>query len=116
MLTNIPLTQNISNNIFEKLDKPQTNISCSDLLNNKLKIRKYYDMCLLHCKTQVFDLPYINDKILLNGHEMRCKSISMIAETLKVLRVDLGYDDEFVSIYIYTHTSYKLIRYLNVNI
>lgn len=96
-LTNIPAEQNISENIFGTLEElPMDNFQLK-LSNDQLKARKYYDTCLLHCKTQIFNLPFLDDKLFLTGWDMRCKSISMIAETLKILRLDLNYNDEFVS-------------------
>lgn len=95
--TNIP-EQNIAKNIFDRLDREVPNdISQLESSSNKLTIDQYYKTCLLHCKTQVFDLPYLDDKILLNEY-MKFKSISMIAETLKVLRINLDYNEELVSV------------------
>lgn len=95
--TNIP-KQNIAKNIFDRLGREVPNdISQLESSSNKLTIDQYYKTCLLHCKTRVFDLPYLDDKILLNEY-MKFKSISMIAETLKVLRINLDYNEELVSI------------------
>jgi len=95
--TNIP-KQNIAKNIFDRLGREVPNdISQLELSSNKLTIDQYYKTCLLHCKTRVFDLPYLDDKILLNKY-MKFKSISMIAETLKVLRINLDYNEELVSV------------------
>lgn len=94
---NIP-KQNIAKNIFDRLGREVPNdISQLELSSNKLTIDQYYKTCLLHCKTRVFDLPYLDDKILLNKY-MKFKSISMIAETLKVLRINLDYNEELVSV------------------
>ncbi|GAB1863117.1 hypothetical protein CAJAP_04196 [Camponotus japonicus] len=93
--TNIP-KQNIAKNIFDRLGREVPNdISQLELSSNKLTIDQYYKTCLLHCKTRVFDLPYLDDKILLNKY-MKFKSISMIAETLKVLRINLDYNEELI--------------------
>lgn len=93
---NIPPTQNIAMNIFHG-EVPEDIAQLNDKLNDKLTIQQYYQMCLLHCKTRVFNLSYLDDKILLDCY-MKVKSISMIVETLKVLRFDLHYDDKMVSI------------------
>lgn len=96
--TNIPKQQNIAKNIFDRLGREIPNdISQLESLSNKLTINQYYKTCFLHCKTRVFNLPYLDDKILLNEY-MKCKSISMIAETLKVLRINLDYNEELVSV------------------
>lgn len=98
--TNIPVEQNITKNIFDRLGCEVPNdISQLESSSNKLTVQQYYKECLLHCKTRVFNLPYLDDKILL--HEcMKFKSISMIAETLKVLRINLDYNEELVSVFL----------------
>lgn len=93
--TNIPAEYNIVENIFNRLGH-EVAIDISKLkVNDKMTMRQYYETCLLHCKTRIFNLPYLDDKILLHSY-MKCKSISMIAETLKILRVDLDYDEQMV--------------------
>lgn len=91
---NIPDKINIVTNIFG--GKVPKDISQSKL-SDKMTVEQYYQMCLLHCKTEKFSLPYLDDKILLHSY-MKLKSINMIAETLKILRIDLHYDDTMVSI------------------
>ncbi|KAM0727376.1 Transcription termination factor 5, mitochondrial [Formica fusca] len=94
--TNIPIEQNIAKNIFDRLGREvPSDISQMESLSNKLTIHQYYKECLLHCKTRVFNLPYLDDKILLHEY-MKFKSISMIAETLKVLRINLDYNEELI--------------------
>lgn len=88
--------QNITLNIFGG-EAPEDISQLNDKLNDKLTLQQYYQLCLLHCKTRIFNLPYLDDKILLDSY-MKVKSISMIVETLKVLRLDLHYDDKMVSI------------------
>lgn len=96
--TNIPVEQNIAKNIFDRLGcEVPSNISQLESSSNKLTVHQYYKECLLHCKTRVFNLPYLDDKILLHKY-MKFKSISMIAETLKVLRINLDYNEELVSV------------------
>lgn len=90
---NIPPMQNIAMNIFN--DEVPKDIS--NKLNDELTLQQYYWICLLYCKTSVFNLPYLNDKILLSSY-IKIKSISMIVETLKVLRTDLHYNEEMVNI------------------
>jgi len=91
---NIPDKINIATNIFGgKVPKDISQLKLSD----KMTVEQYYQTCLLHCKTREFSLPYLDDKILLHSY-MKLKSISMIAETLKILRIDLHYDDKMVSI------------------
>lgn len=91
---NIPADQDIVTNIFG--DEVPEGIFQLKLSDN-LTVRQYYQACLLHCKTRVFNLPYLDDKILLRSY-VRIKSINLIAETLKFLRNDLQYDDKMVSI------------------
>lgn len=67
-----------------------------EILDDEMKTAEYYNMCLLSCKNKIFCLSNLDDKVLLKGDASH-KSISMIAETLKVLRLDLGYDNEYVS-------------------
>lgn len=93
-MTNIPAKQNIAMNIFG--GEVPKDISQLDL-NDNLTVQQYYQTCLLYCKTRIFNLPYLDDEILLHRY-IRMKSISMIAETLKVLRMDLHYDEQMVSI------------------
>ncbi|KAL6434909.1 hypothetical protein ACFW04_005225 [Cataglyphis niger] len=94
--TNIPVEQNIAKNIFNRLGCEVPNdISQLESSSNKLTLHQYYKECLLHCKTRVFNLPYLDDKILLHEY-MKFKSISMIAETLKVLRINLDYNEELI--------------------
>lgn len=88
---NIPPMQNIAMNIFN--DEVPKDIS--NKLNDELTLQQYYWICLLYCKTSVFNLPYLNDKILLSSY-IKIKSISMIVETLKVLRTDLHYNEEMI--------------------
>lgn len=95
-LTDIPLNQDIRKNICSKLGESPTNMCELDLSNNRMKTRDYYNKCLLSCKTQIFNLPNLDNTVLLKN-KIKHKSISMIAETLKVLRLDLGYDDKYVS-------------------
>ncbi|XP_077261094.1 mitochondrial transcription termination factor 5 [Temnothorax americanus] len=90
--TDIPVKQNIAANIFGgEIPKDISQLELSE----ELTLRQYYQKCLLYCKTRVFNLPYLDDKILLHSY-MKIKSISMIAETLKVLRLDLHYDNEMI--------------------
>lgn len=97
--TNIAVEQNITKNIFDRLGREvPSDISQLESSSNNLTVNQYYEACLLHCKTQIFDLPYLDDKILLHKY-MKFKSISMIAETLKVLRINLDYSEELVSVY-----------------
>lgn len=93
---NIPPEQNIAENILSKLGNHPIDSSLLESLSDKLSMRNYYQRCLLHCKKQ-FDLPDLDDKILLNKF-MVFKSISMIWETLKILRINVGYDNELVII------------------
>jgi len=90
---NIPANQNIAMNIFG--DEIPKDISTK--LNDNMTVEQYYQICLLYCKNRMFNLPYLDDKILLHSY-MKIKSISMIAETLKVLRLDLHYDEQIVNI------------------
>lgn len=92
---NIPAEQNIAANIFG--GKVPEDIFQLEKLNDKLTVEEIYQTCLLRCKSRILNLPYLDDKILLQKY-LKIKSISMIAETLKVLRIDLNYDDEMVSI------------------
>ncbi|XP_072750942.1 transcription termination factor 5, mitochondrial [Anoplolepis gracilipes] len=103
--TNIPVEQNIAKNIFDRLGCEVPNdISQLESSNDKMTINQYYHACLLHCKTQVFDLPYLDDKILLHKY-MKFKSISMIAETLKVLRINLEYNEKLIKKYPFVITA-----------
>ncbi|XP_032685871.1 transcription termination factor 5, mitochondrial isoform X2 [Odontomachus brunneus] len=95
-LTNIPLDQDIRKNISSRLCGSPTNMYELDLSNNRMKTRDYYNKCLLSCKTQIFNLPNLDDTVLLKN-DIKHKSISMIAETLKVLRLDLDYDDKYIT-------------------
>ncbi|XP_011159212.1 transcription termination factor 5, mitochondrial [Solenopsis invicta] len=90
---NIPAEQNIAANIFGG-EIPENLIHLKKL-NDNLTVLEYYQTCLLHCKNRIFNVPYLDDKILLQKH-LKIKSISMVAETLKVLRNDLKYDDEMI--------------------
>ncbi|XP_011877924.1 PREDICTED: uncharacterized protein LOC105567577 isoform X2 [Vollenhovia emeryi] len=89
---NIPANQDIAEHIFD--GRVPEDISQLELSDN-LTVLEYYQRCLLYYKTRVFGLPYLDDKILLSRY-MKIKSISMIADTLKVLRVDLQYDDKMI--------------------
>lgn len=92
---NIPANQNIATNIFGgEIPKELSQLS------NTLTTEEYYQTCLLYCKNRMFDLQYLDDKILLHRY-IQIKSISMIAETLKVLRLELSYDDKMVNITFY---------------
>ncbi|KMQ92730.1 hypothetical protein RF55_7244 [Lasius niger] len=94
--TNIAVEQNITKNIFDRLGREvPSDISQLESSSNNLTVNQYYEACLLHCKTRIFDLPYLDDKILLHKY-MKFKSISMIAETLKVLRINLDYSEELI--------------------
>lgn len=94
-ITNLSDEHNIAENIFAKLgDKVPNEISQLEY-NDKLTIHEYYKACLLYCKNQIFDLSYLDDKVLLNSY-LYFKSISMIAETLKILRIDLGFDEKMI--------------------
>ncbi|XP_011707905.1 PREDICTED: uncharacterized protein LOC105462759 isoform X1 [Wasmannia auropunctata] len=92
--TNIPAEQNIAMNIFGG----EFSDDISKLgLNDNLTVEEYYQKCLLYCKSRIFNLPYLDDKIFLDNKNLKkVKSISMIAETLKVLRLDLGYDEKMI--------------------
>ncbi|XP_029154898.1 transcription termination factor 5, mitochondrial [Nylanderia fulva] len=93
---NIPVEQNIAKNIFDRLGREvPSDISKLESSSNSLTVNQYYQACLLHCKTRVFDLPYLDDKILLHKY-MKFKSISMIAETLKILRINLDYNEDLI--------------------
>lgn len=93
--TNIPADYNVVENIFNRLGR-EVAIDTSQLkVNDKMTTKQYYETCLLHCKTKIFNLPYLDDEILLHSY-MKCKSISMIAETLKILRVDLDYNEQMI--------------------
>ncbi|KYN28404.1 hypothetical protein ALC57_02131 [Trachymyrmex cornetzi] len=87
---NIPTEQNIATNIFGH--KVPEDIS---KLHDTLTVQEYYQTCLLYYKNRVFNLSYLDDKILLHSY-IKMKSIRMIAETLKVLRLDLHYDEEMI--------------------
>ncbi|KYN41807.1 hypothetical protein ALC56_03737, partial [Trachymyrmex septentrionalis] len=87
---NIPAEQNIAANIFGS-EVPEHIFK----LSNTLTVQEYYWKCLLYCKNQIFNLPYLDDKILLHKY-IKIKSIRMITETLKVLRLDLHYDEKII--------------------
>ncbi|KAL0124333.1 hypothetical protein PUN28_006279 [Cardiocondyla obscurior] len=88
----IPPYQSIAVNIFgNEASKEISKLELSD----KMTLKQYYQRCLLYCKTHVFNLPYLDDKILLDRYT-KIKSISMITETLKVLRTDVGYDEKII--------------------
>lgn len=95
-LTNIPLKQDIKKNILSRFDKSEIDMSQLILLNSVMKTKDYYNQCVLFCKNGIFDLPDLDDKVLLET-DIKYKSISMIAETLKVLRLDLHCDNQYVS-------------------
>lgn len=95
-LTDIPFEQDIRKNIFSRLSEPLTDLSQIEPLDDQMKVKDYYNMCLKVCKTQIFNLPDLDDKVLLKSYMIN-KSISMIEETLKVLRLDLDCDNEYVS-------------------
>ncbi|XP_012057781.1 PREDICTED: uncharacterized protein LOC105620913 [Atta cephalotes] len=87
---NIPAEQNIAANIFG--DEVSEYIS---KLHDTLTVQEYYQTCLLYCKNRVFNLSYLDDKILLHSY-IKIKSIRMIAETLEILRLDLHYDEKMI--------------------
>jgi len=96
--TNLPIEQNIARNIFSRLNNEVPNEISQLESNNELTINEYYKACLLYCKNQIFNLSYLDNKVMLyNTGFVHFRSISMIAETLKVLRIDLGYDEKMVS-------------------
>ncbi|KAL6254378.1 hypothetical protein P5V15_014425 [Pogonomyrmex californicus] len=90
--TNIPAEQDIIKNIF--CHGVPDDISQLKL-NDGLTVHQYYQACLFYCKPRMFNLPYLDDKALLNTR-LRLTSISMIEETLKVLRLDLGYCEKMI--------------------
>jgi len=96
--TNLSVEYNIAKNIFSTLGDEVPNEISQLELNDELTIDQYYKACLLYCKNRIFDLSYLDDKILLHDY-VHFRSISMIAETLKVLRIDLGYDEKMVSLF-----------------
>ncbi|XP_011065162.1 PREDICTED: uncharacterized protein LOC105152509 [Acromyrmex echinatior] len=87
---NIPAELNIAANIFG--DKVPKHIS---KLHDTLTVQEYYQTCLLYYKNRIFNLSYLDDNILLNSY-IKIKSIRMIEETLKVLRLDLHYDEKMI--------------------
>lgn len=94
-ITNIPTEQSITKNIFGRFGNKIPDDILDLELNDTLTVKEYYETCLLHCKTKILNLPYLNDETLRSYKGT--KSISMIAETLKILRTNLGYDEELVS-------------------
>ncbi|RLU26340.1 hypothetical protein DMN91_000134 [Ooceraea biroi] len=94
-ITKIPAEQSITRNIFSRLGNEIPNKLSELESKDKLTAKQYYQACLLHCKTEVFELPYLDDRILLRSYKL-WKSVSMIAETLKILRTDLGYDEKMI--------------------
>lgn len=97
-VTNLSADQNIAKNIFGRLGDEVPNEISQLESSDELTINQYYSACLLYYKNQIFDLSYLDDKVILNNY-LYFKSISMIAETLKVLRIDLGYDKNMVSLF-----------------
>jgi len=92
-ITNIPTEQSITKNIFSRFSNEIPSNILHLELNNGLTVNQYYKACFLHCKAEIFNLSYIDDKILHNG---KYKSLSMIAETLKLFRSEFGYDEKMV--------------------
>ncbi|XP_067205740.1 transcription termination factor 5, mitochondrial [Linepithema humile] len=93
---NLPIEQNIAKNIFGRLGEEVPNEISQLESSDELTMNQYYKACLLYCKNRIFDLPYLDDKVLLHSLNTHFKSISMIAETLKVLRIDLDYDEKMI--------------------
>jgi len=94
-MTNIPAEQSITKNIFSRFGHEIPNNILHLELNNKLTVAQYYKACFLHCKTEIFNLPYLPDNKILY-HNGKYKSLSMIAETLKLFRSEFGYDEKIV--------------------
>ncbi|XP_011136613.2 transcription termination factor 5, mitochondrial isoform X2 [Harpegnathos saltator] len=86
--------QKLNVTLISKLYESPTDMSLLNL-NNEIKIKEYYNKCYLFCKTQIFNLPNLDNEILLKG-ELKNKSISMIAEMLKILRLDLGFINKYI--------------------
>ncbi|XP_014467355.1 PREDICTED: uncharacterized protein LOC106740635 [Dinoponera quadriceps] len=95
LIASVPMQQDIKKNIFSKLHESPMDKSQLESLHNLMKVKEYYKKCFLSCKTDIFNLPGLDDEILLNTG-VKHKSISMIAETLKVLRLDLGCNNEYI--------------------
>jgi hypothetical protein len=94
-VTNIPLEQSITKNIFSRFGHEIPNNILHLELNNELTVAQYYKACFSHCKTEIFDLPYLPDNKILN-YNGKYKSLSMIAETLELFRSDFDYDEKMV--------------------